>query len=88
MSALLAVLAIVAGLTAGWYAYKRLGSGPADATYDGIAFLSASFWLLAGFFAILGGLVWLGLGILIVASYIWLAKGSATKKRLRKRIAE
>lgn len=88
MSSLLAVMAIVAGLVAGYLAYQRLGSEPADATYDALGFLSASFWILAALFAIVGGFVWLGLAILIVASYIWLAKGVATKKRLRKRLAE
>ncbi|WP_255149784.1 hypothetical protein [Halorarius halobius] len=88
MSTVLAVLAIVGALLAGWYAYRRLGQGPADATYDAVGFLSATFWILAGVFAIVGGFVIIGIVILLIASYIWLAKGAATKKRLRKRVAE
>jgi len=87
MSLALAGTAILAALLVGYWLFLRLGTGTADATYDAIAFLSASLWILAGIFAILGGMVVLGLVILIVASYIWFSKGTQTKQRLRRRLA-
>lgn len=84
---LLAVFAIGAGLTTGYYIYVRFGSGGADAAYDAIALGSSIFWILAGIFLILGGFVLLGFLILIIFSYIAISKGTATRDRVRSRIA-
>lgn len=87
MSLALAFAAIVASVSLGYWIFKSYGTGTADATYDAIALVSATFWLLAGIFAILGGFVVLGILILVIASYIWFSKGKKTKTRLRSRIA-
>lgn len=87
MSLGLALAAIIASVSLGYWLFKTYGTGGADATYDVIALISATFWLLAGLFAILGGFVVLGIAILIIASYIWFSKGKKTKMRLRSRIA-
>lgn len=87
MSLILAFAAVSGALFAGYWLFKSYGTGGADATYDVIAFISASFWLMAGFFAIIGGFVLLGIAILVIASYIWFSKGTKTKKRLRSRLA-
>lgn len=87
MTGTLALLAIVAAIGTGYYLFKRLGSGPANGTYDALATASAAFWVLAGVFAILGGFVFWGMVMIIVFSYIGLSKGTATKQRLRSRIA-
>lgn len=84
---LLTVFAIGAGITTGYYIFVRFGSGGADAAYDAIALGSSIFWILAGIFAILGGFVLVGFVILIVFSYIAFAKGTATRDRVRSRIA-
>lgn len=87
MSTALAILAIVAGLTGGYWAFQRFGTGGADAAYDGIALVSSIFWILAGIFAILGGFVALGIVLLLIFSYIGFSKGKKTKARVRQRIA-
>jgi heme/copper-type cytochrome/quinol oxidase subunit 3 len=87
MSLALAVTAILASLFLGYWIFQSYGTGTADATYDAIAFLSATFWILAGIFAILGGMVLLGIVILVIFSYIWFSKGLQTKRRLRRRLA-
>jgi UPF0716 family protein affecting phage T7 exclusion len=87
VSAALALLAIVAGLSGGYWAFKRFGTGGADAAYDGIALISSFFWIMAGIFAILGGFVALGLVLLVIFSYIGFSKGKKTKSRVRQRIA-
>lgn len=84
---LLAVFAIGAGLTTGYYIFVRYGTGGADAAYDAIALGSSIFWILAGIFAILGGFVVVGFVILGVFSYIAFSKGTATRDRVRSRIA-
>lgn len=87
MTLAFALLAIIGSFAVGYWIYKTYGSGGADATYDLLAVLSASFWILAGIFAILGGFVAIGIVILIVFSYVWISKGKKTKKRLRSRLA-
>lgn len=84
---LLASLAIVAGISAGYYFHLRFGSGGADAAYDAVALVSSFFWILTGMFLVLGGFVVIGVLILIIFSYIGISKGVNTRQRIRSRIA-
>lgn len=82
----LTFLAIKASLLLGYWLYKRF-TGGADAIYDAIATASSILWVLAGIFAIMGGFVLLGSLLIIVFTYVGLTKGTATKNRIRARIA-
>jgi len=87
MTGTLTVLAIKASLLTGYWVYQRFGSGGADAAYDAVATASAAMWILAGMFAVMGGFVVLGSLMIVVFSYIGFSKGTATKQRIRSRIA-
>lgn len=87
MSWEVAVLAILAGITVGYWMYLRIGSGPGDTIYDVFATGSGIFWSLAGIFLILGGHVLAGLVVLILASYVAISNGSQVKAKARKRLS-
>lgn len=84
---LLAVFAIVGGISAGFWLHRRFGSGGADAAYDGLALISSFFWILTGIFLVLGGFVVPGVIVLVIFSYVGISKGINTKQRIRSRIA-
>lgn len=82
----LAILAILASLTLGYYLYTQHAAG-AGAAYDAIVTVSSILWVLAGIFAIMGGFVLFGALLIVLFSYIGLSKGTRTSERLRARIA-
>lgn len=79
MSMTLAFIAISISFAIGYHLYQRR-SGGSHALSDTLAVLSASFWILAGIFAIIGGYVVLGMGLIIIFSYIWLGKAARTRE--------
>lgn len=83
----LTILAIKASLLMGYWLYKRYTSDGADAIYDAVATASSALWVLAGIFAIMGGFVIPGALLIIVFTYVGLTKGTATRNRVRARIA-
>lgn len=82
----LAILAILASLTLGYYLYTQYASG-ANAAYDAVATVSSILWVLAGIFAIMGGFILFGSLLIVLFSYVGLSKGTETSERLRARIA-
>lgn len=87
MSLLLALSAVFAAATLGYYLYLNY-SGGATATYDAIATVSSAFWVLTGVYLILGGFVLAGMIVVALFVYVGATKGSQTKRRLRARIAD
>jgi hypothetical protein len=82
----LAVLAIIASALTGYWLYKNYQGG-GDAIYDAVATVSSVLWVLAGLFAIAGGMVLIGSVLIAVFTYVGLSKGSKTTERARARIA-
>ena len=87
MTGTLTVLAIKASLLTGYWLYQRFTSDGADAIYDAVATASSVLWVLAGAFAIMGGFVIAGSALIILFTYVGLNKGTATRERVRARIA-
>lgn len=86
MTELLAILAIGTAILVGYYLACEYGEG-ADAAYDAWATAVSIFYIIGSIFAILGGFVLFGVGMLVLFSYIAFTKGAATRDRVRSRIA-
>lgn len=87
MGVLLTALAVLVSVSLGYYVFKEFGTGGADATYDAIALVSSTLWILAGIFLIVGGHVLIGSVLIVIFSYIAFSKGRTTERRARSWIA-
>jgi hypothetical protein len=87
VSLLLSVLALFVAIGIGVWAYQRNAAG-ADGAYDAFATVSSAFWVLSGTFLILGGFEFVGMIVVALFLYVFLAKGAKTQKRLRAKIAD